>query len=295
MTVQGQTVVDANSACQIAKTHEQEVTNGKRFAFGGNWANFLKLLDETRISEAVESLKAMLEVDSLKGQSFLDVGSGSGLFSLAAKRLGARVVSFDYDPQSVACTRELKRRFYRDDTDWQIESGSVLERSYLKSLGKFDVVYSWGVLHHTGDMWLALSNVDSCVANNGKLFIALYNDQGGASHRWLIVKRVYNKVPAILRPIYLVAILLPRESKSFLIHLVRGKPQNYFSQIVNYKTSRGMSWLHDQIDWIGGYPFEVARPDQVFSFFRKRGYKLEVIKTCGGSLGCNEFVFQRNQ
>src|SRR5205807_740046 len=133
------------------------------------------------IAEAESSLKRMLEVESLAGRSFLDIGSGSGLFSLAARRLGARVRSFDYDPQSVACTRELRRRFYPDDADWQIEEGSVLDEGYVRALGTFDVVYSWGVLHHTGAMWRALAHAALPVAVGGKLFIAIYNDTGTQS------------------------------------------------------------------------------------------------------------------
>ena len=51
--------------------------------------------------------------------------------------------SFDYDPQSVACTQELKRRYFAEDEQWIIEEGSVLDRNYLSRLGRFDVVYSW--------------------------------------------------------------------------------------------------------------------------------------------------------
>src|SRR6266581_6146197 len=157
-----------------------------RFQFGKNWARFLSVLDSERIAEAESSLTGMLEAPDLRGRSFLDVGSGSGLFSLAAKRLGARRVhSFDYDADSVACTRELKRRFYANDADWTIEQGSVLDALYLQSLGTFDIVYSWGVLHHTGDMWRALGNAAALVGVGGRLFIALYNDQGSTSRRWL--------------------------------------------------------------------------------------------------------------
>src|SRR6266496_6740116 len=126
-------------------SHVIEISRGERFAFGKNWKSFLTNLDETRIAEAERSLREMLQLDDLLGKSFLDVGSGSGIFSLAARRLGARVHSFDYDPESVACTAELKRRYFSNDSNWTIEEGSVLDEEYMLSLGQFDVVYSWGV------------------------------------------------------------------------------------------------------------------------------------------------------
>src|SRR5438876_9016826 len=145
-------------------THAIEIARGERFEFGKNWSRFLILLDEPRIVRAEQSLKQMLEIENLEGRSFLDIGSGSGLFSLAARRLGARVHSFDYDPHSVACTKELRRRYFNNDPDWRIEEGSALDADYIKSVGPFDVVYSWGVLHHTGAMWTALDNAQLPVA-----------------------------------------------------------------------------------------------------------------------------------
>ena len=168
---------------KIADEFTQEVTQGKRFEFGKNWSQFLTVLDDKRIARAEQSLQEMLEVDDLFGKRFLDIGSGSGLFSLAARRLGASVHSFDYDPQAVACTTELKRRYFPGDGMWTIEEASVLDREYLASLGKFDIVYSWGVLHHTGAMWDALENVCLNVAPGGRLFISIYNDQGRTSKR----------------------------------------------------------------------------------------------------------------
>ena len=147
--------------------HAREVATGQRFEFGGNWANFLSVLDEDRINAAVRGLQRMLQVERLDGLRFLDIGSGSGLSSLAAKRLGARVHSFDYDPQSVACTNELRRRYFPDTSDWSVERGSALDAEYLRQLGTFDIVYSWGVLHHTGEMWRALENAVIPVAPGG--------------------------------------------------------------------------------------------------------------------------------
>src|SRR5262245_21597260 len=107
--------------------HRREVDAGQRFEFGANWSRFLRQLHESRIGQAEASLRSMLRSDRLDGKRFLDAGSGSGLFSLAARRLGASVHSFDYDPQSVACTEELRRRYFADDARWRVEAGSVLD------------------------------------------------------------------------------------------------------------------------------------------------------------------------
>ena len=150
-----------------------------RFSFGANWQSFVnKALTPERINDAVDSLRSFFGTNDFEGQTFLDIGCGSGLFSLAARKLGAKVHSFDLDPLSVACTTELKRRYFPEDRKWTIDQGDVLDVDYLNSLGQFDLVYSWGVLHHTGAMWQALENVVPLVAEGGKLFISIYNDQG---------------------------------------------------------------------------------------------------------------------
>lgn len=272
-----------------------EIQRDDRFAFGQNWSAFLRVLDDDRINEAVSSLRDMLGCQDLDGLTFLDVGSGSGLFSLAAVRLGAeRVHSFDYDTNSVGCTNELRRLYGGSGANWKVEHGSALDAEYLSALGRFDVVYSWGVLHHTGDMWSALENATSTVADGGRLFIAIYNDQGVRSLLWRGVKRLYNALPPALRLPFTLVVMVPREVLAALKAVSRGRPFDYIRGWTNYKSSRGMSRWHDLVDWVGGYPFEVATPDEIFEFVRDRGFDLDRIRTCGGRLGCNEYVFVRS-
>ena len=260
-----------------------------RFGFGDNWSRYLDGLNDEKIDLAQQSLNDMLDEKSLKDARFLDIGSGSGLFSLAARRSGAVVHSFDYDPQSVACTNSLKEHYFENDSSWEIEQGSVLDKEYLQSLGKYKIVYSWGVLHHTGGMWEALANVVDLVERNGKLFIAIYNDQGRTSRRWLAVKRAYNRLPAGLQFMVLWPAFLVLWGPTMLRDFLRLKP---FYSWRHYQSARGMSAWSDVVDWVGGYPFEVARPEEIFDFFHSQGFQLIKMKTCGGGLGCNEFVFK---
>ena len=270
-----------------------EIARGERFEFGQNWSQFLSAIDEERIQQAESSLKEMLEVDSLAGKTFLDIGSGSGLFSLAAHRLGAQVRSFDFDPKSVFCTRELKKHYFQDDESWKIQEASVLDKDFMQSLGQFDVVYSWGVLHHTGQLWPAMENAQARVAPGGKFFIALYNDTGSQSARWYWIKKTYNGLPGLLRTPFAILVTIPGELKLMASSTLTLNPRRYVDSWTNYRRNRGMTKWRDIIDWVGGYPYEVSKPDQVFDFCRERGFVLTKLKCGNVGLGCNEFVFQR--
>jgi 2-polyprenyl-6-hydroxyphenyl methylase/3-demethylubiquinone-9 3-methyltransferase len=203
------------------------------------------------------------------------------------------VHSFDYDESSVACTAELRRRFRPDDPLWVVERGSVLDEEYLASLELFDVVYAWGVLHHTGAMWEALDNVIRLVAPQGRLYISIYNDQGDASVRWRALKQRYvSSGPIVQRTIegvvagYFVA-------RAAAKRLLPGASRRLSSGYGRTGDNRGMSWRHDVRDWVGGYPFEVAKPEEVISFCTGRNLRLLHLVTVGGGLACNEYVFGR--
>jgi SAM-dependent methyltransferase len=276
-------------------------TGDERFAFGKNWTRFLAGLHEDRIQAAEDSLKGLLRREDLKGCRFLDAGSGSGLFSLAAYRLGAEVISFDVDADSVACTQELRRRYAHDHEKWQVFRGSLLDQAFLKTLGDSDFVYCWGVAHHTGNLWTAIENVLPLVKPGGKVVLAIYNDQQYISRAWRAVKRIYQRLPVIVRPLYVIAIglfaFIKRLGVTLLACLLRLLTlRNPIVPLMNWAgetQARGMHGWYDLVDWVGGWPFEVAKPEEVFRFMRDHGFTLDELTTSAGH-GCNEFAFMRN-
>jgi len=262
-------------------THKRgdDVSQDARFQFGKNWARFLRHLTEERIVHAQESLLETIGKDALTGKDFLDIGCGSGLFSLAARRLGAKVTSFDYDADSVRCAEYLKERFYPGDGQWTIMQGSVLDSVFMEKVGRFDVVYAWGVLHHSGDQWKGFVHALSATRPEGRLLVALYNDQGWVSRYWIAVKWLYIHIPFI-RPLLIVFYAPYFIGLRWCVRLFR--PQQAHE--------RGMSLWYDMIDWLGGWPFEVAAPKDVLARGADRGFQTTCVKTVGRRQGCNEFI-----
>lgn len=269
--------------------YESTYQSDKHFSFGQNWQDYLQSLTPERITIAKASLTDFLGgKDAVKGKTFVDIGCGSGLFSLSAFLLGAkRVVSVDIDDNSLACVTSLREK-HKNPDNWDIKKGSALDADFIKSLGTFDIVYSWGVLHHTGDMYTALDNVTALTKPKSQLYIALYNDNRlnvfhGTSSFWLRVKQLYNKsgiwVKKVLYCIY----------ATYLYVGLAAAGRNPGRYIANYQSARGMSWKHDVIDWLGGYPYECASVDQIVNFFGERGYGCRKINP-STSIGCNEFL-----
>jgi 2-polyprenyl-6-hydroxyphenyl methylase/3-demethylubiquinone-9 3-methyltransferase len=262
----------------------------QRFAFGENWQAFLQILSDEHISEAEKSLRKFLGTNDLNQKRFLDIGSGSGLHSLAARKMGAIVHAFDYDSKSVACTHELKRRYFPGDTSWTIQQGSILDGNFISGMGQFDVCYAWGVLHHTGALWQALYNAQLPLREGGLLFVAIYNDQGLISALWKIIKRFYSSgwlgratMSLIFYPIFFLS--------GFILDLIHLR--NPARRYQEHKKYRGMSLIHDWRDWLGGYPFEPAEPAKIISFYENLGFELIHFEPTGHGFGNNQFLFRR--
>lgn len=269
------------------------------FAFGKNWSRFNeRYLDEDVVRIAERSLAGFLAPFDLRGRTFLDVGCGSGLFSLAALRLGAsRVVSFDVDPESIECSRALRGRAGAP-RNWEVLEGSVLDPTFVGGLAPADVVYSWGVLHHTGAMWKAIQAAAGRIAPGGLFYLALYNraagwrfhDDGtfGPSSFWAREKRVYNALPSPLQRGVEALVVGTWLAVSVLLG------RDPFREIREYRLkSRGMSWLVDVRDWLGGFPYECASPEEVIAFCQDRlGLRIERLLRRTGTHN-NEYLLRR--
>lgn len=271
----------------------------KYFAFGKNWQNFIEnYLNSERVNEAKKSLINFCKGKNLiKGKTFIDIGCGSGLFSLAAYQLGAsKILSIDVDEESVKCCQYLRER-YGKSKNWEILNKSILNNRYLDKLKKFDFVYSWGVLHHTGKMWTSLRNTLNLVKKNGYLYIAIYNkadswniyEDGrfGTSFFWKKEKQFYNNLPVFLQNLIDYSVMLT------LIVVYILTLNNPLKKIKGHKKLRGMSWAIDIKDWLGGYPYEYASASEIVNFVKKFGFRLKNIKINNGLLN-NEFLFKKN-
>lgn len=249
------------------------------FKFGENWASFSKQIDKTRLEEARRSLNELFGETALRGASFLDIGCGSGLFSIAAAQSGTRsVTGIDIDPVSVRVSMENAGRWLNGHANVDFQLVSALDRTKMDSLGKFDVVYAWGVLHHSGDMQSALANAARAVKPGGLLSIAIYN-RHWSSPFWTPIKWLYNRAGPVGQKL-LIWLLTPV--------ILAAKWLVTFKN--PFKMRRGMDFMHNIVDWVGGYPYQYASVREMTDTLHELGFEMLLVRPTAVPNGCNEFV-----
>ena len=281
----------------MANLYETTYQDPRHFSFGKNWQLFLAKLNDERITRAKQSLTDFLGGSgNLENKTFIDIGCGSGLFSLAAFLLGAKqVISVDIDDFSLECVKYLRERFAGQDKNrWIIKKGSALDKEFIKSLGQFDIVYSWGVLHHTGEMWRAIEYVMSLVEPNGLFYLAIYNEPttNNDAQYWLTVKRRYNSNGAVMKKFLEWRYALQAFYGAGCTGHRWWSLQKACSHVIHYNSFRGMDWYTDIKDWLGGYPYEFCNAQKMIDFFESHNFKTLRVKDVGQGTGCNEFLFR---
>ena len=268
----------------------ETIQNEKRFGFGENWKNFIeKSFDQKKVELSKRHMLKFLQRNDLDSLSFLDIGCGSGLHSLAAFQLGAaRVVSFDYDPKAVEATRSLCE-YAGQPQNWIVMQGSVLDKSFLGTLPQCDLVYSWGVLHHTGDVWQAIRNAADRVRKGGRFYIALYSADvhiDPTPEFWLDVKQKYLGESWFKKKWmeWWYIWRFQMRYNPFVLPMI-------LWQIIQYKKNRGMDYFTDIRDWLGGWPMEFCYDNDVIKFASEH-LSLELINIATGEAN-TEFLFKK--
>lgn len=265
-----------------------ESANEERFEFGDNWQRYLTTyFNEEHLAAAQVKLESMLGVTSLRGSSFLDIGSGSGIHSLAAARLGcAPILSVDLDPKSVQATASLRDTILPEEW-WTVKQGSILDEDFVRTLGQWQFVYCWGVLHHTGNVWKGLAHTLELVKPGGILYLALYSADvqiNPGPEYWLTLKQRYLRAGPLTRRLMEIAYIIKIEltlSPDSVVRLWRK---------IRKPDSRGMRYMSDVRDWLGGWPMEFVWDSEVLSFTKERGFELLKMETGEAN---TEFILQR--
>jgi SAM-dependent methyltransferase len=254
------------------------------FSFGKNWKNYVESISDDNIYAAKQDILEWLGEFQVRGKSVLDIGSGSGIHSYCFYLLGAnKIFSFDYDKNSVEATSIFWEKAGKP-SNWTVTQGSVLENEFVSKIAESDIVYSWGVLHHTGDMWNAIKNAASLVKAGGFFFISIYA-KGPNYERHLALKRKFNEKGSIGKWWMIWEYIFKR-------HIWRRIKRRQNPFLWNEKKVRGMNVYNDVVDWLGGLPYEVAHEQELSDFLSKLGFKLEKAELRGEG-ACHRLLYKR--
>lgn len=262
----------------------------KQFDFGRNWSDFsANAATVERAAQARAHFRELMSGIELAGKSFLDIGFGQGFSLLSARSLGAVTVGCDINPKCGEALDRNRSLFPDVAGPIALHVGSILDDGTVAALRSadgaggagFDIVHSWGVLHHTGDLRRALANAGSLVRPGGHLVVAVYN-RHWSSLPWLGIKAVYVRSPEWVRRL-MIGILYPVIWLAKLA-VTREDPK---------RKERGMDFYYDVVDWVGGYPYEYATIGEVEEMCRPLGFLLVRAVPALVPTGCNEFVFRK--
>jgi 2-polyprenyl-6-hydroxyphenyl methylase/3-demethylubiquinone-9 3-methyltransferase len=260
----------------------------KTFRFGKNWKTFNLKSDLSHIEHSQKSLDALIGKDVICNKTVLDIGCGSGIHALSFLRAGAKYIKcIDLDPDAVETTVSRLEEYNPDK--WNAQIANILD---VKSNSHefFDIVFSWGVLHHSGNLMMAIKNSADFCKDGSLLILAIYRRTSLCTF-WKIEKKIYNIVPSVFRRI----IDLTFACVFLFAKWTQGNSPRAF--VKNYRMQRGMDFMTDIRDWLGGYPYESASPATIHNFLTVRGFNLiksNIRDQQFGFLGsgCNEYIYE---
>jgi SAM-dependent methyltransferase len=253
-----------------------------QFSFGKNWQSFSNSsLSQERILRARKAFHDLFDGIELRGKRFIDIGFGQGLSLLFAIESGAEAFGIDNDMENSSAL-ETTRTIMNCAQIPVVQIVSILDSAFVRRHEhQFDIVHSWGVLHHTGDMTKAIENACALVSDNGYFICSIYNKHW-TSPIWKRIKWMYNVLPSPFQRV-IIGVLYP------IIYCAKWLATGKSPTIME----RGMDFFHNVVDWVGGYPYEYATMKEIMDLVCRQG--LHCIRGFSAKVptGCNEFVFRR--
>ncbi|GAK49906.1 3-demethylubiquinone-9 3-methyltransferase [Candidatus Moduliflexus flocculans] len=258
----------------------------RQFAFGRNWQQYVEYaLTPEKIEQARQAFRQLCDGVAFQDRTFLDIGFGQGLALCLAHEMGAKVLGIDIDNENVPSLQKTLTAFnFSCSPPYRI--ASILDDNLVEELrhrGEFDIVHSWGVLHHTGDMWQAICNAARLVKPDGVFILSIYN-QHWSSPLWRLIKWSYNHAPCVAQRLF---VLLFYPIIYLTKFLVTGQNPKH--------KQRGMDFFYDVVDWVGGYPYEYASAEAVCNFICRLGFDTVRVIPANIPTACNQFVFKKRQ